>query len=62
MLWQSGLFEHSICGVARLDPAINNEMYLGDRTVPDFVITLSCTHETATRGKQRQAAVASIPA
>jgi len=28
MLWQSGLFEHSICGVARLDLAINNEMYL----------------------------------
>jgi len=51
VLWQSGLLEHGIGGVARLDPAIDNEMNLRDRAVPDLMITFSCTHETATCGK-----------
>jgi len=51
MFWQPGLLKYGIGRAVELDCAVDNEMHLGDRAVPDFVIALYRTHETAANSR-----------
>ena len=52
MLGQARLFEDSVRRMARADLGIQNESALGDRAVPDVVITLSVALEATACSEQ----------
>jgi hypothetical protein len=48
LLWQPGLFQDRVGGVAGFDGPINNKFYPGYRAEPDFMIAPSRTVKSTT--------------
>ncbi|MFZ1888341.1 MAG: hypothetical protein WAU33_09940 [Candidatus Binataceae bacterium] len=46
-LWKSSLFQHGISGMSREDFIVDREGAIGDRTMPNLVVTPTLPHKIA---------------